>query len=65
MEIQVLYTIDYQLPISVSWEKVSKWCEDNNIKMEKTNINRIAKFYGSNEHNLLMLQYHCNLKSIK
>jgi len=65
MEIQVLYYIQYQLPVYVRWEAIEKYCYEHNITVERTDINRIAKFYGSNEHNLWMLQYHNNLISVK
>lgn len=65
MEIQVLYYIQYQLPIYVRWSAIEKWCDEHNITIERTNVNRIGKFYGPNEHNLWMLQYHNNLILLK
>jgi hypothetical protein len=65
MEIRVLYYIQYQLPVGVNWAYIEKYCDDRNITVERTGRNRIGKFYGSNEHNLWMVQYHNNLINVK
>jgi hypothetical protein len=64
MEVQVLYCIEYKIPISTKLYTIKKYCEDYNLTWERTNITRVYRFYGSNEHNLEMLQYYNNLKRL-
>lgn len=64
MEIQVLYYIEYEVPMHIKFSDVEKYCDEHNITIERTHNTRIAKFYSSNEHNLLMLQYYNTLKNV-
>lgn len=65
MKSELLYFIEYEIPISTKVYSIKKYCERNKIIMDKTDVPSIFRFYSSEQSQLHTLKFQFWLSEVK